>query len=491
MASSGRSSSALAGRQVGQRHHVVEHRGRVGPAGGQRPLGRGRHRRLGLVTHGGHGRLVEDARRQQRPLHAGDRVHLALVLELGGQPVLALGVGRRVRVGPGDGGVDEGGAGAGPYVGDGRAGQVAHGEVVGAVDGVDGEAGEPGDQVGHGRRRLLGRRHRDGVAVVGHHEQHGQVLGAGGVEALPELALAGRALAQAHVGDLVAVGRQAQVGAADDVAPGLGAPDGRQALAAGGARLRDDVRAAVAPVGRHLAPARGRVVGRPDRLEQHLVGRHAQAQHQRQVAVVGKEPVVAGPQLVGERQVQRLVAGAGDLEEHAALLLQRDLAIVDAPRDVGEQQVVAQLVARVGLGARHRGRLGGLGRRRLCALHDPEPGGRPLGSLGLVRRPRRIGTHVHQPPWANCPSLTADRYIDVQDPPVIPVRKVLRYGALRRRVADRRRTVPPGGSAPRGSGPDPRNAGQGRGRLRRKSAHPARPGDPSTQHVSTRYSDLR
>src|SRR5690606_14683020 len=43
-----------------------------------------------------------------------------------------------------------------------------------------------------------------------------------------------------------------------------------------------------------------------------------------------------------------LVAGAGDLEEHPALLLQSDLAVVDGPGDAGQEEVVAQLLGRVG-----------------------------------------------------------------------------------------------------------------------------------------------
>ena len=34
------------------------------------------------------------------------------------------------------------------------------------------------------------------------------------------------------------------------------------------------------------------------------------------------------------------MAGAGDLEEHAALLAQRDLAVVEEARDVREAEVV-------------------------------------------------------------------------------------------------------------------------------------------------------
>ena len=77
-------------------------------------------------------------------------------------------------------------------------------------------------QIRPGQRWLLiGGGHRDRETVVGHHVQHGQVQVAGRVQALPELAFAARPLAQAHVGELVAVRGQAQLGPARDVAGGF------------------------------------------------------------------------------------------------------------------------------------------------------------------------------------------------------------------------------------------------------------------------------
>ena len=90
---------------------------------------------------------------------------------------------------------------------------------------------------------------------------------------------------------------------------------------------------------RHLAPARRGVVGRADRLQQHLVGRDAERERERAVAVVGEEPVVAGAQVTGEAEQQRFVAGAGDLEERPALLAQRDLAVVETARDERQLEV--------------------------------------------------------------------------------------------------------------------------------------------------------
>ncbi len=187
----------------------------VGTRAGERGLGGLGHGAAGLVAdvHG----LVggEDTARDERGLEALDRVVARLPLELVRQAVLALGVGRRVRVRPGDRGVDERRPDAGPHVADHLLRRLADLEVVGAVDRPGLQAGEPLDQLADRRRRLFGRRHRDGVAVVGHDEQDGEVLGARGVEALPELALGRGALAEADVGDLVAVGGQVELRAGE------------------------------------------------------------------------------------------------------------------------------------------------------------------------------------------------------------------------------------------------------------------------------------
>ena len=135
--------------------------------------------------------------------------------------------------------------------------------VVPSVHLGHGQAPETPDQLGYRCRRLVGRPHGDGVAVVGHDVEHGQVEPAGRVQALPELALGRGPLAERHVGELVAVRRQpGQRRSPGDVAAGLGAPHRRQALAAGRAGLGDDVAAGVSPVAGHLPATRRRVLRR-------------------------------------------------------------------------------------------------------------------------------------------------------------------------------------------------------------------------------------
>ena len=95
----------------------------------------------------------------------------------------------------------------------------------------------------------------------------------------------------------------------------------------------------------HLAAAGGRVVLRADALQQHVVGRHAERQAEGAIAVVGEGPVLAGPQLPAGGDEDGLVAGADDLEEDLALVLELDFLVVEAPRQehqpVGREQLVA------------------------------------------------------------------------------------------------------------------------------------------------------
>ena len=106
----------------------------------------------------------------------------------------------------------------------------------------------PGKPVSELRDRAARRvdldRHRDGVAVVLDQEDDRQLEVAGGVERLPELALAGGAVAGGAEHDLVALDGLVAVGDALDLRvaePRLGAADGLEELGAGGARGADDV----------------------------------------------------------------------------------------------------------------------------------------------------------------------------------------------------------------------------------------------------------
>jgi len=92
--------------------------------------------------------------------------------------------------------VDQGRAEALADAGHDTGGIFADFEIVPTVNAVDGQPREAAHQLGNRSRRLLGRRDRDRITVVGYDVQEGQAQGARGIEALPELALGGRPLAQ-------------------------------------------------------------------------------------------------------------------------------------------------------------------------------------------------------------------------------------------------------------------------------------------------------
>ncbi len=82
-------------------------------------------------------------------------------------------------------------------------------------------------------------------------------------------------------------------------------------------------------MGRHLAPAAGRVGGRAYGLQHHLLWSDAQRQAQGAVAVIGEKPVVAGPQRQRRTHLQRFVPRAGNLKKDLLLPLEKDFAVVD------------------------------------------------------------------------------------------------------------------------------------------------------------------
>ncbi len=222
------------------------------------------------------------------------------------------------------------------HVGDGFAHHAQAGEEIRAVDRRDVQAGERRQQARHVPAGSLDLdRDRNRIAVVFDEIEERQPPGAGGVERLPELALAGRALAERCVDDLVALESRFAIGdrfdaLVDDAR--FRPADGMEHLRGGRARSRHDVERLVPPVRRHLASAVAGIGRRADRREQHLERRHAELQAQRAVAIVGVEPVVTGFQRQACRDQHRLMPGAADLEERAALILELDFLVVETAR---------------------------------------------------------------------------------------------------------------------------------------------------------------
>ncbi len=90
---------------------------------------------------------------------------------------------------------------------------------------------------------------------------------------------------------------------------------------------------AAAPVRGHLAATGGRIGGGADSLQKLRCRGDAEGQDQGAIAIVRKEPVVAGAQIGRGGQQQGFMAGTGDLKVNFLLALEQDLAVVDAPRE--------------------------------------------------------------------------------------------------------------------------------------------------------------
>ena len=85
-------------------------------------------------------------------------------------------------------------------------------------------------------------------------------------------------------------------------------------------------------MGGHLAAAARRIGLGPHALQELLHGIDAERQGQRAVTVVEIEPVGPGAEEVGQRDLDRLVAGTRNQEEDLALLVQLRFTVVDVPR---------------------------------------------------------------------------------------------------------------------------------------------------------------
>ncbi len=175
---------------------------------------------------------------------------------------------------------------------------------------------------------LLAHRRRDREAVVLAHVYDREVVHRGEVEGLVGVALRAGALAVAGEDDLVgAVHLQlvADTGRAHEL--------GRHRRPA-----RRDVQARVREVAGRLLAAGRRICGLGQHREHQVEGRHAHAQAQHDVAVVGRQPVVLGLQRPADADLGRLVAGARDDEGRPALPVEDLEAVVDLPAQEHEPE---------------------------------------------------------------------------------------------------------------------------------------------------------
>ena len=306
----------------------------MGPGQGEGIGGRRRHLGLGpfaeaveFFARGGAGCSQPVAQARQR---IAALVRLAFRRRL----VIPVLVRKRVGLQADHAGVDERGTLAGTDVVEclleGAVGLL----VVAAVALEDLQVGEaPNDRGDCATGRLVLHRHRDGVTVVLDQEQDRQPAERGAVQRLPELSLAGSAVAAAHEHDTVAVrgGGQSRDAVPAQVALGVRRSDRVQELRSHTARVDRQAERALGEVRRHLPSARGGIgFGAPGSREL-LESGQAQSGRQRAVPVVGVDPVGLRPQQRGGGGGDGLVAGRTHLEERLVLPLQGDLALVHLP----------------------------------------------------------------------------------------------------------------------------------------------------------------
>jgi hypothetical protein len=310
----------------------------VGGRGGERGVGRGGDLPVDLLAQPLQLRLGGQALGLEELGERGEGIAAGVRLALRGGSVLGLVVGEGMRIGPDDLRVNEGRALPGATPGRGLAQDPEAGHGVTPVHLADQEVGERAEELGDAPARGLDLDgNGDGVAVVLNEVQDRQAQVGGGVETLPELALGGGAVPGRAQDDLVAGegrGRGVRDEPGPEVKAALGAPRGLNKLGPGRRRRGDHVEPGVPPVRGHLPPARVGIVPRAHGGEKHLERGHPQLEEERPVAVVGVEPVVSGAEDHPGRDLDRLVAGAADLEEGAVLPLELDLLVVDAPREV-------------------------------------------------------------------------------------------------------------------------------------------------------------
>ena len=307
---------------------------RMGPGQGERIGGRRRHLGLGPFLEAveffprgraGRGKSVAQARQ---------RIAVLIRLAFRRRLVVPVLVRQRVGLQPDHAGVDERRPLARADVVERLLERAIGLLVVAAVALEDFQIGEAaGERRDRAARSLVFHRYRDGVAVVLDQEQDRQPAERGAVQRLPELALAGGAVAAAHQHDPVAVrgAGEPRDAVAAEVALRVRGADRVQELGSHTTRMDGQAERPLGEVRRHLPAARGRIgFGAPGSREL-LESGQAQPGRQRAVPVVGIDPVGLRPEQGGGGRGDGLVAGRADLEERLVLPLQGDFPLIHLP----------------------------------------------------------------------------------------------------------------------------------------------------------------
>ncbi len=266
------------------------------------------------------GLLIENARLDERHLHAGDRIDLLVFGELLGRTILGVVVGGGVREQSDHVGYEAHRAVSGAQVTHGRPDDRSDLEEVRAVDAPPTEAFIAGRElVGRAAGGLVLHRYGNRKFVVLYEKKHRCLDARGPVQRLMEIALRRRALA---------------AGGADEgvLLPALdGHPEAEsgQKLRCNRRGGRHDVERTEPVMLGHLSPARVGIVSLGQVRQHGFSRRHPEREGRAQVAVVHAEPVVAGPRVDAQRGLRGLVTGTPDVEEALALLQQRQHLLVE------------------------------------------------------------------------------------------------------------------------------------------------------------------
>ena len=198
--------------------------------------------------------------------------------------------------------------------------------------------------------------HRDGVPVVLDNEEHRKLVQGGGTDRLVQFPLAGSSISSGDVDQLIltAGGQGGIRRQAPDKFFHLGSADGLQELGACRTRLADDVQLRRGKMIRHLAASRTGIRPLAEGLAKKVRGAHSKAVDKGAIAIIGIEPVLAGPEQLRGHHLDGLVPRAAELELESALAPETDLRLVHFARsdhEIVDPDEVFLLHGSYGMGA--------------------------------------------------------------------------------------------------------------------------------------------
>jgi len=199
---------------------------------------------------------------------------------------------------------------------------------------------------------------RNGVAVILNQEDHRETVQASRIHGFPEFPFAGGAIAAGNQSHRIAIRRQEAIG--------LRAADCLQILRSVQEEDETMLKRTSPQCDGIWRPPGCRIVGRADRLQEHVEGRHAQGQAERAIAVVRKDPIVACAKSHPRCYFDGFVPGPADLKKDAILALERDLAVIQTPGRLHDAECLNELIGLqplpflngIGMGRGHGGQYG-------------------------------------------------------------------------------------------------------------------------------------